>query len=155
VAAFIGSPAMNLLRGRLEHGDDHVEVVIGSQRLRVPDTVLSRRTKLATAIGRDVVIGIRPESLDNSLNGAGTGRALELPVLITEALGSDMLVHLKLDAGGAMVKEVLDSEQSTFTARLSPHTIAAPDQRLRPLLRPTDGRGAQLAQRPARRSGAN
>jgi multiple sugar transport system ATP-binding protein len=134
VAAFIGSPAMNLLRGRLERAGDHVEVVIGSQRLRVPEAVLARRPKLAAAVGGEVVIGIRPESLDNSLNGSGAGRALDLPVLITEALGSDMLVHLELDAGGVMVKELMDSEQSTFTARLSPHTLAVPGQRLRLLV---------------------
>jgi multiple sugar transport system ATP-binding protein len=134
VAAFIGSPAMNLLRGRLEGRDDRVEVVIGSQRLNVPQAVLDRRPALARAVGGDVVIGIRPESLDNSLNGSGAGRVLDLPVLITEAMGSDMLVHLELDAVGVMVKDVLDSEQATFTARLPPHTAAAPGERLRLLV---------------------
>ena len=134
VAAFIGSPAMNLLRGRLERRDDQVEIVIGSQRLGVPRAVLDRRPALAGAVGGDVVIGIRPESLDNSLNGSGAGRVLDLPVLITEAMGSDMLVHLELDAAGVMVKDVLDSEQATFTARLPPHTAAAPGDRLRLLV---------------------
>ena len=130
---------MNLLRGRLERRHDGVEVLIGSQRLDVPESVLSRRPALAGAVGGDVVIGIRPESIDNSLNGSGAGRVLDLPVLITEAMGSDMLVHLELDAAGVVAPDVerelaadgggvaiAERTATLLTARLPPHTRAVP-----------------------------
>src|ERR671931_121568 len=43
VAAFIGSPAMNLLRGHLELVDGRVVIVLGGQRLVLPDEVLAAR----------------------------------------------------------------------------------------------------------------
>jgi multiple sugar transport system ATP-binding protein len=94
VAGFMGSPAMNLVRGRVERGGEGFEAVLGHQRLRIPPD----RTGLAAYEGREVVVGIRPEVFEVSLNGAGAGRQLVLPVLLTEALGSDLLVHLDLDA---------------------------------------------------------
>ena len=40
---------------------------------------------------------MRPEAFDISYNGTGAGRELSLDVLLTEALGSDLLVHMSLD----------------------------------------------------------
>src|SRR3954451_12774983 len=69
VAGFIGSPAMNLVRGVA----DEDGVLLGSQRLALP-----------TPWRGDVIIGIRPEALE-----PGDGEAsLELPVVLSEMLGS-------------------------------------------------------------------
>jgi multiple sugar transport system ATP-binding protein len=103
VAGFMGSPAMNLVRGRVERGADGLEAVLGHQRLRVPP----ERTGLAAYEGREVVVGIRPEVFEVSMNGAGAGRQLVLPVLLTEALGSDLLVHLGLDAPPVITGDML------------------------------------------------
>src|SRR4051795_10231579 len=103
VAGFMGSPAMNLVRGRMERGDGGLEAVLGHQRLRVPP----ERTGLAAYEGREVVVGIRPEVFEVSMNGAGAGRQLVLPVLLTEALGSDLLVHLDLDAPPVITGDML------------------------------------------------
>src|SRR5436190_7190988 len=59
VAEFIGSPAMNLFRGRLD-GDS---VVLGEQRLALPQRLLDARRGLAAHRGREIAVGIRPEHL--------------------------------------------------------------------------------------------
>src|SRR4051812_25068553 len=66
VAGFMGSPAMNLLEARLvavSGGDGRptaYDVLVGEQRLRLPDAVLAARPALAAYAGRRVVIGVRP-----------------------------------------------------------------------------------------------
>jgi multiple sugar transport system ATP-binding protein len=55
VTAFIGSPAMNLLRGRIEEVGDRVEAVLGDQPLDLPG-------EPPTARG-EVAFGIRPEAV--------------------------------------------------------------------------------------------
>src|SRR5215211_882942 len=84
VAAFIGSPAMNLVRGRLEEG----LLWLGRHAIPLPDDVASRPA-LAGRVGEAVVAGIRPEALDPTRIGDRDAAVLELPVALVEALGSD------------------------------------------------------------------
>jgi multiple sugar transport system ATP-binding protein len=133
VAAFIGSPAMNLLRGRLAWEGGHVVARIGGQSLILPDGLVAARPALAGFVDEEVVIGIRPEDLGLAHADAPAGEVLMLPVAITEALGSDLIVHLDVDA--SMVRADPDAEEapasSLLTARLPPRTPARPGDRLR------------------------
>src|ERR1700733_5926080 len=61
VAAFIGSPAMNLYRAELV--DDAQTLRIGSQSLQITDEVRRSRPGLMAYAGKRVVVGIRPEDL--------------------------------------------------------------------------------------------
>jgi multiple sugar transport system ATP-binding protein len=129
VAAFIGSPAMNLLRGRLELVDGRVNAVLGGQRLVLPDEVLAARPVLAGWVDEDVVIGIRPECLR-------LGDDLVLEVALVEALGSDLLVHFVTDAARVTVSDAFDGEddagfESRLTARLPPDLDVAVGDRVR------------------------
>jgi len=63
VAAFIGSPAMNLYEVGLDGTSGGLEIVIGNQRLTIPERKLVERPGLANYRGRQVVVGIRPEHL--------------------------------------------------------------------------------------------
>jgi multiple sugar transport system ATP-binding protein len=92
VAGFIGSPPMNLLPGKL---DGH-QLLFESQAITLPDSVFEQRPALVSYEGREVVAGMRPEVFEVSYNGSGAGRELAFDVLLTEALGSDLLVHLAL-----------------------------------------------------------
>jgi multiple sugar transport system ATP-binding protein len=85
VAGFIGSPAMNFLRGRLEGSD----VVLGSHRVELPDAT---RDAISGRTG-DVVVGVRPEDFV-SANGDG----IAAQVAFTESLGPETLVHFRSDA---------------------------------------------------------
>jgi sn-glycerol 3-phosphate transport system ATP-binding protein len=89
VAGFIGSPAMNLIEGRL----DGAAVVIGNCTLPV------QRKEEA---GRAVLAGLRPEHLELLEDGP-----LPLTVELLERLGADTIVHGKLggttDKGGIVI----------------------------------------------------
>ncbi len=129
VAAFIGSPAMNLLRGHLELVDGQVQVALGSQRLVLPDEALDARPVLRGWVDDEVVVGIRPESVF-------VGGGLDLEVVLVEALGSDLLVHLKTDAPRVTISDAFDGEddaglEARFTARLSPDLRVEVGDRLR------------------------
>jgi multiple sugar transport system ATP-binding protein len=130
VAAFIGSPAMNLLRGSLEYVRRRVELVLGRDRLVLPDELLDRRPALRAYVDEEIVVGIRPEALHVAEDG------LDLEVVLVEALGSDLLVHLRTDAPRVTVAEAFDGEdagglESRLTARLSPDLRVTAGERLR------------------------
>jgi multiple sugar transport system ATP-binding protein len=129
VAAFIGSPSMNLLRGHLELVEGRVQVVLGGQRVVIPDDVLAARPVLGGWVDDEVVVGIRPECL--YLDAMGP---LELEVVLVEALGSDVLVHLATDAPSVTVSDAFDGEEvpeTRLTARLAPDVVARVGDRLR------------------------
>ena len=97
VAGFIGSPAMNLMRGRLER-DGGLTLVLGDQRLGVPDTALRDHRGLEDHLGRDLVVGIRPEDMDDADLSGGSHNVLTSRPELVEAMGSDVMVHFTVDA---------------------------------------------------------
>ena len=99
VAAFLGSPAMNLWHVRVVEREGRVVLLGGDQRLVVPEAVLRRRAGLRSHVGRDLVLGLRPESIATGEDRPGRCR-LELPVAFVEELGSHQLVHLRAEGAG-------------------------------------------------------
>jgi multiple sugar transport system ATP-binding protein len=99
VASFIGSPPMNLVETRVEGAVAHV----GEQQVPIPDEVVALRPGLARYSGRTVGLGIRPEHLRDLGGGRPTLRGT---VRATEALGSELLVHLEVDAEPVVTEEV-------------------------------------------------
>jgi sn-glycerol 3-phosphate transport system ATP-binding protein len=81
VATFIGSPAMNLLSGRVVAPG---EVDVGAGRLAFDAAAF------AVEAGRDVEVGIRPEDLRIAADGAG---ALAFARDFAEELGATRLLH--------------------------------------------------------------
>ena len=135
VAAFIGSPAMNLLRGRLEY-DGRLLVLLGGERLEIPDFLLDERPELARRIDEEVVVGVRPEAVHVADRATPPGALLELEVVLVEALGSDVLVHLSTDAPRVTVSDAFGGEdeaglEARFTARLPPGLRVGVGDRLR------------------------
>jgi multiple sugar transport system ATP-binding protein len=147
VAGFMGSPAMNLIEARLvavSGGDGRptaYDVLVGEQRLRLPDAVLATRPALAAHAGRRVVIGVRPECVAQSPNGPIAGRTLELDVVLTEALGSDLLVHADVDAPvvlspdqAELAEDVTLAAATRVTLRLPPGSPARAGSRIRAVI---------------------
>jgi multiple sugar transport system ATP-binding protein len=95
VAAFIGSPAMNLLEAAVVEGA--TAVVVGSQRIELGSAALAARPALLRYANRQIVVGIRPENLHAS-GRDGSPQFLKGDVVLIEALGSDQLVHFSTDA---------------------------------------------------------
>jgi multiple sugar transport system ATP-binding protein len=110
VASFIGSPEMNLVQGRLERNDGHLICHIGNDTLELSPEAESRRPGLARYVGDGIGVGIRPESLtDGALETtAVSGKTLRGKVRLTEALGSELLVHVLLAAERIDSAEILE-----------------------------------------------
>jgi len=103
VAAFIGSPSMNLVEGRLELDGDAPSVLLGDQRLGLPASVLAERPALKDHAGQDLVVGMRPEHLTDPDPGNGAEH-LTARVELREALGSELLLHLRTNISPAVTE---------------------------------------------------
>ncbi|MHB1929468.1 MAG: ABC transporter ATP-binding protein [Acidimicrobiales bacterium] len=115
VAAFIGSPAMNLYEATLEPGATGLR--LGSQRIELPDAVRIARPGLVAHSGRLVVIGLRPEHLPAATMGAAAGCMLEGDVDLVEALGNELQVHFTIDAKRVLAEGAGDEEEDGLTIR--------------------------------------
>jgi multiple sugar transport system ATP-binding protein len=101
VAEFIGSPAMNLVAADLGHADGGYTAQFGDHRLRVPDSVLQARPALSGFEGKRVILGVRPEDIEDA-SLAGDGDRLSAAVDIREDMGSEVFVHFGV--GGPAVR---------------------------------------------------
>jgi multiple sugar transport system ATP-binding protein len=144
VAGFIGSPAMNMVEADLTRSNGSLTLEFGGFGLEVPDQVLSSRPALKGYEGKPVVVGIRPEDMeDASLVSEGpANRRIRSDVILREALGADVLVHfgvrarpvitedtkeLATDVGAEVLEAVEkagDQGEWIFLARLNPRTQA-------------------------------
>jgi len=106
VASFIGSPSMNLYRARLETSAADARVHLGSAALDVPAAVVSAHPSLAGLNG-EIIVGIRPENMEDAALRPThpAGQRLRAPVVLTESLGSDEMVHFTVDAPPAKVAD--------------------------------------------------
>jgi multiple sugar transport system ATP-binding protein len=152
VAGFIGSPAMNMVEGIIESdGEDGLAVRFGSFRLEIDESVLQSRPALRSYVGQSVIVGIRPEDMEDAIlaTGAPEGRRMKTVVELREDMGSEILIHFPIDAPpvvrddtrelaadrGIDVEE-LDGDQNktTFIARFSANTQAQVDDRVEVLV---------------------
>ncbi|MEU4804684.1 sn-glycerol-3-phosphate ABC transporter ATP-binding protein UgpC [Actinosynnema sp. NPDC023587] len=120
VAGFIGSPGMNLVTARLDRDDDGRHwVTVGSDALLLPESVLRSRPALEGYAGRDVVLGIRPEDMeDAALADAQEGSILHSVADLVEAMGSDVLVHFPVDAAPVVTDDTRALAEDDGTADL-------------------------------------
>jgi multiple sugar transport system ATP-binding protein len=108
VGGFIGSPAMNLLEAQLALQDGSPAVDLGEQRLALPADVFDGRPGLRAYDAKDVIIGLRPEHLEDAtlVSDAPADRRLRGTVELTESLGSEVVIHLSIDAKQALTEDV-------------------------------------------------
>ncbi len=105
VAGFIGSPAMNMLAARLSVEGDAAELDLGGGlRLPLGDEALRRRPGLRAYAGREVVVGIRPEDLEDPRFASDAAARIRGRVDLREALGSEVLVYMSTGATAAPVE---------------------------------------------------
>jgi multiple sugar transport system ATP-binding protein len=99
VAAFIGSPSMNLYEATIDLVDDGGIVHVGSQTLTIGPEVFAARPALKNHTGK-VIVGIRPEDFEDAamVEHDTTGKQLTSTVTLIEALGSELMVHFDVDA---------------------------------------------------------
>jgi len=113
VGGFIGSPAMNLLEATLRRNGDGLVADLGAQQLALGGEPQSDRPALDSYEGRSVILGIRPEDLEDASLADDTGpdRRLRGKVVLREALGSEIMVHLSVDARPAVTDETRELAQ--------------------------------------------
>jgi multiple sugar transport system ATP-binding protein len=130
VAAFIGSPAMNLVEAEVAHG----KVRFGGFAIPLPAT--------ATAPDSRVVVGIRPEAFEDGAIADPALPRLDVKIEVVEELGADTHVLFSVAEPRVEVSEVREAtgdddatlgavEGSLFTARVDPETSARPGAPLR------------------------
>ncbi|MFL5929094.1 MAG: ABC transporter ATP-binding protein [Gaiellaceae bacterium] len=121
VAAFIGSPSMNLVEARVD-GD-----TIAFGQFRVP---LARERRPPPDVS-EVVLGIRPEAFDDSAYSQKNLPRLSVTVEVLEELGSDSYVFFRVAAPRVTMESrdvtsddatLLAEDDSLFTARVDPAT---------------------------------
>ena len=147
VGGFIGSPAMNMVMATIERSGDSVHVAFGSDgvRLRINDQLVSARPGLRSYEGRPIVVGIRPEDMEDAalVPGASADQRLRATVDIRESLGSEVLIHFTVEAPPVLTEDTrelardtgatqaadlearAERAESSFVARLDPRTRAA------------------------------
>ena len=113
VGGFIGSPAMNMLEASLGRANGGLAVEAGEQRIVLGEETVSARPALKNFDGRKVVLGIRPEDLEDAAlaSDVPTDRRLHGKVELREALGSEIMVHFTIDAPPALTEDVRELAQ--------------------------------------------
>jgi multiple sugar transport system ATP-binding protein len=122
VAGFIGSPAMNFFEGRLEHANGATSVTFGDgQRLVVDEAERSLAGGLAGDNGRRVVVGVRPEHLEDAALAAATAgdRRLRGLVRLRELLGSEVVIHFEVEAAPVVTDETREIAEDVDASALT------------------------------------
>jgi multiple sugar transport system ATP-binding protein len=109
VAGFMGSPAQNLYDAVVGEGVRSVK--LGSQSIMLPDAVALKRPALRSYVGKDVVIGMRPEHL-RAASPETTSPKLVGDVDLVEALGSELVVHFTIDAHRVIAEGAVDKDEA-------------------------------------------
>ena len=137
VAAFIGSPSMNLYEGVARRSTASTSVQIGTQRVALAPESLAKRPALQSYDGQRVVVGIRPEDFEDAAvaTDAPADRRLKATVRLVEALGSELMVHFELDDAKRVnsgdpdaPEELLGEGVANAVARFSPRSRVRVDE---------------------------
>jgi multiple sugar transport system ATP-binding protein len=131
VAGFIGSPAMNFMAATVE--DNTLRTSIGA----IPVSPALRRTLEQANVGRDVIVGIRPENFEDAAlvppDQRSHGITFRAAIEVVESMGSDVFVYFTQESDlSARVEQLADlaadagrdtgAQDETVTARLGTDT---------------------------------
>ena len=108
VGGFIGSPAMNLVEATIDRSDGRLAVNVGEHSLRLGADVVSARPALESYAGRRVVLGIRPENLEDATLEPDTpdDQRIKGVLVLREPLGSEIVAHFTVSAPPALTEDV-------------------------------------------------
>ncbi|MFF7141832.1 MULTISPECIES: ABC transporter ATP-binding protein [Streptomyces] len=109
VAAFIGTPRINLLRGTVRAPlDGAMSISLGRQYLRLPEPLSSDHQLLRVQQGREVIVGLRSEAVRIASPAAARPREVAISGLVAhvEFQGHEVLVHFNTGSRPAVVPEL-------------------------------------------------
>jgi len=145
VGGFIGSPAMNMIEATLERKNGGYAAKVGDESIAIEAEEVKARPGLAAYVGKEIVLGIRPEDLEDAALAPGTeSQRLRGQVELTEALGSEVMVHFTIKARHATTEDVrelaedvgderaieqpADGDTATLVGRFGARSRVRPDQ---------------------------
>jgi multiple sugar transport system ATP-binding protein len=152
VAGFIGSPAMNMVEGELTSSNGSLLVDIGGQQLALDPAVVDQRPALRGYVDRQVIVGIRPEEMEDAAlhADAPADRRMKTVVDLREDMGSEVFVYFNVDAprvltedtkelaqdAGDTDEDVLDQsdDRAKFVARFDADSTARENDRVEVLV---------------------
>jgi multiple sugar transport system ATP-binding protein len=151
VGGFIGSPAMNMVEATLARSNGSYIVETGGQRLALDQEFVSARAGLQVYEGKKVVLGIRPEDLEDAALVPDTpaDERIHGKVELTEALGSEIMAHFTVDAPPALTEDVkelaedIGAEHTVTRAEEETHTTMV--GRFDPRSKVKEGETAEVA----------
>jgi len=121
VGGFIGSPAMNMLDATIEQNGG-ITAHIGDQAIALGSETLDQRPALRDYVGKPVIIGIRPEDLEDAAleTGAPANRILKGRLELREALGSEIMAHFAIKGATAETDETKELAADAGAAEGTP-----------------------------------
>jgi len=108
VGGFIGSPAMNLVEASVKRDNGRLTVQLGEHELGLGDDILAARPALEAYVDRRVVVGIRPENLEDAAlePDVPQDQRMRGVVVLREPLGSEIVAHFTVAAPPALTEDV-------------------------------------------------
>ena len=105
VAGFIGSPPMNLVKGKIQKRDGGLFFVETAESNPLTLPIRGRLEALAGKyVDKEVIFGIRPEQINNEPDADGSSVPVNLKVEIAEPMGSESIVYLKTGSGNIIAR---------------------------------------------------
>ena len=107
VGGFIGSPSMNMLDAVIESSNGGLAATVGDQTISLGPETLENHPALRAYVGTQVILGIRPEDLEDAAleTGAPPERQLQGRLELKEALGSEIMAHFAIKGAHAETDE--------------------------------------------------
>jgi len=112
VAGFIGSPQMNFFNVKLVAENGAVYALFGDNKILVPDEKV-KKFKDEDYIGKEVIMGIRPENIDDDpeIVAAHPNATMKVNVEVTEQMGSETYLYF-----------TTSGKEDNIVARVDPRT---------------------------------
>jgi multiple sugar transport system ATP-binding protein len=151
VASFIGSPSINMVEAQLARSNGGLVVRFAGHSLAVDEAARTGRPALDGYVGRTILLGIRPEDIEDVRVAPETppDRRLRTICVLSESLGAEVLVYFDVEATGVLPID-LDVDASDTAARIQPteRKTAGTSRlvaRVSPRVRTADGSAVELA----------
>jgi multiple sugar transport system ATP-binding protein len=138
VASFIGSPPMNLLKGKVQQRDGGLYFIENGEKNALTFPLEGPLQASASKyVDKDIVFGIRPENISNEPK-EGFGAPVTMTVEISEPMGAESLVYLKSGTGYLIARihgEHLFHPNDQMTIRLNLDKVALFDPETEQIIR--------------------
>jgi multiple sugar transport system ATP-binding protein len=117
VAGFIGSPQMNFIQCKVEETEGKVSISFENERIILLEAS-AKIVKDKGYIGKEVVLGIRPENIYEEVTSENKNMVIEAKVELTELMGAETYIYLS-------------KGKSNITARVSGSSMAKAGDRIK------------------------